>query len=293
MGSSQVMMLTFGSAALFGAAIALVIWSIWPRQFIAEAYERTDESKGKVDAARRVLFDRMAPFAAPLLSSKREGRFKRQLLMMGAPDLRPVDIISMQILWGVLFTAMLGFVLHLNGASLIWSLLGTGFGVVLPLLWIRSQIRRRHLLIGRAMPFNLDLLTLSVEAGLDFGGAVQNVVQRGMPGPLSEELGIMLREIRMGKTREQALRNMADRVRFPPLSQFVSNLIQADRMGTGLGRILRIQSNQLRIARTQRAEKLAGEAPVKMLFPLIFCIFPTVFMILFGPIAYQFIQGGP
>jgi tight adherence protein C len=97
----------------------------------------------------------------------------------------------------------------------------------------------------------------------------------------------------MGKTREQALRNLADRCRFPPLSQFVSNLIQADKMGTGMGKILRIQSTQLRIARTQRAEKLAGEAPVKMLFPLIFCIFPTVFMILFGPIVYQFIQGGP
>jgi tight adherence protein C len=86
---------------------------------------------------------------------------------------------------------------------------------------------------------------------------------------------------------------MASRVGYPPLSQFVSNLVQAERMGTSLGRILRIQSQQLRIARTQRAEKLANEAPVKMLFPLIFCIFPTVFMILFGPIVYQFIQGGP
>jgi tight adherence protein C len=282
-----------GFASMCGAAVALVAWSLWPRQFIAEAAERRGEAKGPIDAARRVLLDRLAPFSSPLLSSKREGYLKQRLVMMGAPDLRPVDIVTMQVLCAVLFTLLLGVMLYLWGASLLYSMIATAVGLLLPLFWMRSVIQRRHLFIGRAMPFNLDLLTLSVEAGLDFGGAVQTVVQRGMPGPLTEELGIMLREIRMGKTREESLRNMADRVRFPPLSQFVSNLIQADRMGTGLGKILRIQANSLRIARTQRAEKLAGEAPVKMLFPLIFCIFPTVFMILFGPIVYQFVEGGP
>jgi len=285
--------LMLGFASMCGAAVALVAWSLWPRQFIAEAAERRGEAKGPIDAARRVLLDRLAPFSSPLLSSKREGYLKQRLVMMGAPDLRPVDIVTMQVLCAVLFTLLLGVMLYLWGASLLYSMIATAVGLLLPLFWMRSVIQRRHLLIGRAMPFNLDLLTLSVEAGLDFGGAVQTVVQRGMPGPLTEELGIMLREIRMGKTREESLRNMSDRVRFPPLSQFVSNLIQADRMGTGLGKILRIQANSLRIARTQRAEKLAGEAPVKMLFPLIFCIFPTVFMILFGPIVYQFVEGGP
>jgi len=291
--SAQADILMIGFAAGIGAAVALIAWSIWPRKFIAEAADRREEAQGAADAARRVLFDRMAPFSAPLLSKKREGYLRQRLLMMGAPDLRPVDIITMQLLCGLLFSVLVGAMLYSQGVNLLWALIGTLFGIILPLFWMRSQIKRRHLLIGRAMPFNLDLLTLSVEAGLDFGGAVQKVVQRGVPGPLTEELGIMLREIRMGKTREESLRNMADRCRFAPLSQFVSNLIQADRMGTGLGRILRIQANSLRIARTQRAEKLAGEAPVKMLFPLIFCIFPTVFMILFGPIAYQFIQGGP
>lgn len=293
MGEYQAEILMIGFAAGFGAAVALIAWSIWPKKFIAETAERRDEAQGAADAARRVLFDRMVPFSAPLLSKKREGYLKQRLMMMGAPDLRPVDIITMQILCGILFALLVGGLLYFQGVNLLYSLLGLLFGLLLPLFWMRSQIKRRHLLIGRAMPFNLDLLTLSVEAGLDFGGAVQTVVQRGLPGPLTEELGIMMREIRLGKTREESLRNMANRCQFPPLSQFVSNLIQADRMGTGLGRILRIQSNSLRIARTQRAEKLAGEAPVKMLFPLIFCIFPTVFMILFGPIAYQFIQGGP
>lgn len=281
------------ASGLFGGAVALVVWTIWPRRFIAETAERRGEAKGRADAAKRVFLARMAPFSTPLLSEKRESRLKQKLLMMGAPDLQPVDIITMQILSGILFTILSGVLLYLYGETPLLAAAGTLLGVMLPHIWIRDQIKRRHTEIGRAMPFNLDLLTLSVEAGLDFGGAVATVVNKGVPGALSEELEIMMREIRMGKTREESLRNMANRVRFPPLSQFVSNLIQADRMGTSLGRILRIQSQQLRIARTQRAEKLANEAPVKMLFPLIFCIFPTVFMILFGPIVYQFIEGGP
>src|SRR5262249_50717400 len=98
--------------------------------------------------------------------------------------------------------------------------------------------------------------------------------------------------LKMGKTREEALKSMIARVNLPSLTAFVSALIQADKMGTSLGKVLRIQSSQLRIERTQRAEKLANEAPVKMLFPLVACIFPTVFMILFGPIAFAFIFGG-
>ncbi len=293
MGEYSAVVLVYASAALFGGAVALVGWAIWPRRFIAETAERREEAKGPADAARRVLFDRMAPFAMPLLSEKRESRLARQMLMMGAPDLRPVDIITMQILAGLLFAILTGMFLNLWGESLWWTLAGVVLGLLLPIIWIRDQIKKRHLEIGRAMPFNLDLLTLSVEAGLDFGGAVAVVVDRGLPGALTEELGIMLREIRMGKTREEALKNMAVRVNFAPLSQFVSNLVQADKMGTSLGKVLRIQATQLRIQRTQRAEKLANEAPVKMLFPLIFCIFPTVFMILFGPIVYQFINGGP
>jgi len=96
----------------------------------------------------------------------------------------------------------------------------------------------------------------------------------------------------MGKTREEGLKSLIARVDMPQLSTFVTALIQADKMGTSLGKVLRIQSTQMRIDRTQRAEKLANEAPVKMLFPLIACIFPTVFMVLFGPIVFAFMFGG-
>jgi tight adherence protein C len=157
---------------------------------------------------------------------------------------------------------------------------------------LRDQVAKRHLRITRELPYNLDLLTLSMEAGLDFQPAVHTVVQKGRTGDVTKEFGLMLKEMRMGKTRQEALRAMADRVGLTAVSQFVNALIQADRMGTSLGRVLRIQATQLRVQRTQRAEKLAQEAPVKMLFPLIACIFPTVFMILFGPILFMFLFGG-
>ncbi len=102
----------------------------------------------------------------------------------------------------------------------------------------------------------------------------------------------MLKELKLGKTREEALRNLAARVGVPALTSFVHALVQADRMGTPLGKVLRILSTQMRIERTQRAEKLANEAPVKLLFPLICCIFPTLFLMLFGPIVYQMVFGG-
>jgi tight adherence protein C len=131
-----------------------------------------------------------------------------------------------------------------------------------------------------------------VEAGLDFAAALGKVVEKGRKGPLADELSNTLKELKLGKTREEGLRNLAARVDLPTLTSFVHALIQADKMGTPLGKILRILSTQMRIERTQRAEKLANEAPVKLLGPLIGCIFPTIFIMLFGPIAYQVFFGG-
>ena len=134
---------------------------------------------------------------------------------------------------------------------------GALFGMFYPLIWVNDQVKKRHLQITRALPYNLDLLTLSVEAGLDFTGALAKVVEKGKGGPLREELQLVLKQLKMGKTREEALKAMIARVDLPSLTTFVTALIQADKMGTSLGKVLRIQSTQLRIDRTQRAEKLA------------------------------------
>src|SRR5205814_6651364 len=124
------------------------------------------------------------------------------------------------------------------------SLLGALIGMFYPLIWLNDQIKRRHLLISRALPFNLDLLTLSVEAGLDFTAALAKVVEKGKPGRLKDELQIVLKQLKMGKTRGEALKAMIARVDLPSLSQFVTALVQADKMGTSLGTVLGIQLAQ-------------------------------------------------
>ena len=193
-------------------------------------------------------------------------------------------------------TAWIGFVLILGALmpdSVIADntvLLGA-FGVLLaysyPLMWLRGTLKRRHLAILRALPFVLDLLTLSVEAGMDFMSALQRNCERRKLDPLNEELIRMTREIQVGLPRRVALRNMAERVRQPDLKGVAHALIQADELGVSIGSILRIQSDQLRGRRFDRAEKMANEAPVKMLGPLMLCIFPAVFVVLLGPIVMQ------
>ena len=158
---------------------------------------------------------------------------------------------------------------------------------VYPLMWLRGTVKRRHFAIMRALPFVLDLLTLSVEAGMDFMSALQRNCERRNLDPLNEELIRMTREIQVGTPRRTALKNMSARVRQPDLGGVVHALVQADELGVPIGAILRIQSDQLRSRRFDRAEKLAHEAPVKMLGPLMLCIFPAVFVILLAPLLMQ------
>lgn len=156
--------------------------------------------------------------------------------------------------------------------------------IVKPVLWLKGTKKRRALRIQRSLPFVLDLLTLSVEAGLDFMSAMQRNVERRDIDDLGEELLRVIHEIRLGKSRRVALAEMAGRVQLPDLNSVVNALIQADEMGVSVGSILRIQSEQIRQRRFERAEKMANEAPVKMLGPLFLFIFPAVLLVLLGPI---------
>lgn len=161
---------------------------------------------------------------------------------------------------------------------------------VQPGLWLRSTLAARHRAIQRSLPFMLDLLTLSVEAGLDFMSAMQRIVERRRLDALGEEFVRVLREIQLGKTRRVALKDMADRVDHPDIRMVVNSLVQADELGVGISAILRIQADQMRLRRFERAEKQANEAPVKMLFPLVAFIFPAVFLVLLGPIILQILR---
>ena len=174
--------------------------------------------------------------------------------------------------------------------QLIFCLLGPLWFSYYPSVWLKKALAIRHRSIQRSLPFTLDLLTLSVEAGLDFMTSLQRFTERTKIDSLAEELIRVVREIQIGKTRREALRNMAERVNLPELKSVVNALIQADELGVSIGSILRIQSDQIRQRRFERAEKLANEAPVKMLAPLILFIFPAVFLILLGPIIMKFLH---
>ena len=199
----------------------------------------------------------------------------------------------MPVICGALWFALLRLISVLSPQSEIAKntflafLLGLALFYYYPLLWLRRVLRARHTAIQRALPFVLDLLTLSVEAGMDFMSALQRNCERRKLDPLNEELIRMTREIQIGTPRRTALRNMAQRVDLGDLRSVAHALIQADELGVSIGAILRIQSDQMRARRFDRAEKLANEAPVKMLGPLMLCIFPAVFIILLGPILQQ------
>lgn len=162
---------------------------------------------------------------------------------------------------------------------------------LLPDLWIYGEIKRRHTAIMRSLPFVLDLLTLSVEAGMDFVSALQRNCEAKKMTPLNEELLRMTKEIQVGSSRKEALKNMAARVNEPNLRSFASALIQADELGVPIGTMLRIQAEQMRAKRFDYAEQMAAKAPVKMLGPLMLFIFPAVFIVLLMPILSETLKG--
>ena len=174
----------------------------------------------------------------------------------------------------------------------IFSLLLLAWMFVRPPMWLAGALRARHKEIELGLPFTLDLLTLSVEAGLDFMTAIKRIIDRRPVDALNEELIRMFREVQLGKTRREALRDMAERVNQPDLRTVTHSLIQADELGVSIGAILRIQSDQMRTRRFLNAEKAANEAPVKMLAPLIGFIFPAVFLVLLGPVILQAMRVG-
>lgn len=228
-------------------------------------------------------------FGASLLARVEQRlRVTGMLFLMSARQFMALRIVStaVALLLGLLCAAMLGTVPMV--VLLALALLGYWY----PGLWL-NDIRRRHQQrILTDLPVYLDFLTLGVEAGLNLNGAITQAVEKGPDGPLRRELEHVLRDLKSGLSRADALRRWQERVEIREITQCVGALIQADRMGSGMAGVLRFQSDARRAERFQRAEKQAMEAPVKLVFPLLVFIFPVTFIVLFFPIAMKFIQEG-
>jgi tight adherence protein C len=163
-------------------------------------------------------------------------------------------------------------------------LAGAAVGYFFPVQYLNQLIGARKDSITKSLPDALDLLTICVEAGLGFDAAMSKIVEK-WTNELSMEFGRVLQEIRLGKLRREALRDMAERTDVPDLTSFVAAIIQADQLGVSIAKVLRIQSDQMRVKRRQRAEEKAHQAPIKMIFPMVFLTFPSIYIVLLGPSA--------
>jgi tight adherence protein C len=249
----------------------------------------------------------LAPNLTPLFAkpyfAKPRGKAAKQIISAGYDSLLSADeFLALRVLFPLLVgplwvlfvraTAVAGNVSLLMKLQPALAVVGVLWLFIYPSAWLRRAVQSRHNEIRRALPFVLDLLTLSVEAGMDFMSALQRNIERRAIDALGEELIRVVREIQLGKTRRNALRDLSLRVNLQELRSVVNALVQADELGVSIGSILRIQSDQMRQRRFERAERLANEAPVKMLFPLMMFIFPAVFLILLGPIIARMVQQG-
>jgi tight adherence protein C len=194
----------------------------------------------------------------------------------------------------VVVSVLLGVTVLFSGAvppamGMLIALGGSAIGYIAPDFFINTRTRARRDLMQMELPNVLDLLCVSVEAGLGFDAAVAKLSER-MVGPLVEEFGLVLHEMRIGESRSEALKNMSERVDVREVSQFCRAIIQADQLGIALSRILRVQSHDMRVRRQLAAEEKAMKAPVKMLFPTVLFVFPSMFVVALGPAALNLMQ---
>lgn len=195
------------------------------------------------------------------------------------------EFIAVQVLCSVICTLLFYFVI-LKGLFLNLTVLCVSF--LLPKFWINDYEKKRNTEIFKSLPTFLDFLTLAVEAGLDFNIALLRVLKIYKKDSLSSEFGLLSKEMKLGLSKEEALRNVLSRNNSDDLKYFITALIQAEKLGVSLGPTLRIQSGEMRLRRMSKAEKAAAKAPTKMLIPMMIFIFPAIFIMIFGPIIIQF-----
>lgn len=209
---------------------------------------------------------------------------ERQLIFAGLAVRYPVEkVLGAKFVFGV---AGFGLGTMLGGTGVILPVICAAVGFFGPDTFIRGRAEERQLEIQNSLADSLDQITMSVEAGLGFEGAVARAAKAGS-GPLPVELTHMLQEMQIGVSRSEALRHLASRTNVADLRSFVSAVVQAEDYGLPIAQVLRVQAGEIRLKRRQRAEERALKMPVKIIFPLVFCIFPTLFIVLLGPAAIR------
>lgn len=258
-----------------------------------------EELEMSLDRKERILipmFEALSNFVVQFTPENQIETVRTKLDRAGKTDTEPAVFFTQQIVLTI-FMGVGAFVLFffVTDWPVIRGVIGTVVGALLgyyiPVLQINGQIARRQDGIVRDLPDALDLLTICVEAGLGFDTAMGMVYEK-WDNDLSNAFGRVLQEIQLGKLRQEALRSMADRLDVPDLTTFAAAIIQATQLGVSISTILRVQSDQMRVKRRQRAQEKAQQAPVKMMLPLVFLIFPSIWIVLMGPAVIFLIETG-
>jgi tight adherence protein C len=243
-----------------------------------------------IERTLKPLAARLSGGVARITSTSFSDRTEKRLALAGNPgELRVADWLGIKAIGALVGAGLFLLLFVIVGfgglgfpVSLLMPVVGLVFGYTIPEFWLGGRIKKRQKAILLMIPDSLDLLTISVRAGLGFDAALAKVVEK-LKGPLSEEFRRAMAEVRVGRARRDALRDIVPRTEVGPLTNFIGAIIQAEQLGVSISKVLQVQSEQLRIERRQRAEAMAAKAPIKMLFPLVGCIFPSLFIVILGP----------
>ncbi len=261
---------------------------------VSPTLEDVDLSRPFTERAIKPAFAKLLALLSRLAPRHNLDEIQWKLEVAGRPHgLTVLDVVGLRVLsalvLGLAFFLLLGLGPSSLGARLLLAAAFGAVGFYVPVLWLNLQMSKRKGAILRALPDGLDMLNVCVGAGLGFDAALSRVGERWQ-SPLADEFNRVVAEIRLGKVRRQALNDLAARTDLPDIESFVSAIVQADQLGVSIAKVLRTQAEQMRIARRQRAEELARQATIKMLFPLVFLIFPALLAVLLGPAVPQILE---
>lgn len=261
----------------------------------ASGNEPAKSKSGLINISRPLVHNFTLQHALRFKSKSYREKIRRKLLTAGlSEELNEDEFIGLQILWGVMFPIafmVMNFALQMGFSLYLFPLMALG-GWMFPTIYCATNRQKRYLAVVLDLPFFIDLMALSTEAGLDFMGALQRIVDKAENSVLAEEFRLVLKDIKLGSSRREALTRLADRLDMPEITSFVAVVRDAEETGASVAQVLKDQSVQMRLERFVRAEKAGARASQAMLIPLMFLILPAVFMMVFSPVVLQFFYGG-